>query len=516
MYVGVTYPEKDTTRTYTWFYNEENTTTGGTEIPSSLYWGIEADDVQCYGYTLKKSFPAGTYYIYCVIRDTDKNNPENYAEVTSGTCQLVFNPLSSDDFTGEGTAEAPYLLNTQDDLLKLQEKVNKDGFSYNSMYFKLAEDITLPENWTPLGCTKDGATDIKNGQNLNAFSGTIDGDSHTITVPAGGKPLLGYVKNATVKNLNIKGERIEGAGLVNNYTGPGLEENAITIENVTVKSGTQTLNSGLVRSVYGGNTYASAAAKFVVTIRNCTIESGVTIGYTGKESHIGSFADKINGTIENSKSYATVKGKNYVGGLLGTMDNAMGQCTVKSSAFHGTVEASGSFAGGIVGGGYSNDNSAPNGGRPSIIGCTVDGTVKGNKCVGGITGGDQYVAQTRDNATQSVTGNTFNGTVSGTEYVGGIIGYYNSLNKYDTISGNTYTNADKGIGYVKYIDTSYENPTLMEGTVAFNTGETTQGLPTIQWNTWKADRTERMIRWVKMQKNFVKRQMEAQHRSAMC
>ena len=363
--------------------------------------------------------------------------------------------------------------------------MNEDGVTYAGAFFRMVNDITLPDNWTPIGCTKDGSLDIKSGLNLNPFSGTIDGENHLLTVPADGLPLLGYVRDATVKNLNIKGERIAGAGLVNNYTGPDLHGNAITIENVCLKKGTQTLRSGLVRSVFGGNSYASATADFTVTIRNCTAEEGVVIGYTGTESKIGTFADKINGTIENCTSYATVKGKNYVGGLIGTMDNAMGKCTVRSSSFHGTVSGSGSYAGGIIGGGYSNDNSAPNGGRPNLIGNTVDGTVTGGSCVGGITGGDQYVAQTRANVAHSVTGNTFTGTVSGSKYVGGIIGYYNSLNVYDNVAGNKYSGADKGVGYVKYIDTSYKNPKLMDGTVAFNTGKTTVGLPDVQWNTWK-------------------------------
>ena len=60
------------------------------------------------------------------------------------------------------------------------------------------------------------------------------------------------------------------------------------------------------------------------------------------------------------------------------------------------------------------------------------------------------------------------------------------MNKYDNVAGNFYSGADLGIGYVKYIDTGYENPKLMNGTIAFNTGKTTTGLPDIEWNTWKA------------------------------
>ena len=485
MYIGVENGEIGTERTFEWFFNTVDSTDGGTAISSKFYRG----SADVYGYNLNKNFDAGTYYIYCVVRDTDANNSSNYSEVVSKTCKVVFKPINPDDFEGNGTEKEPYLIKTQEDLLRLQERVNKDGVSYAGSYFRIVNDITLPDGWTPIGCTKDGQADVKSGQNLNAFAGIIDGaidetTNATITVPYDGLPLLGYVRGATVKNLNIQGEHIAGAGLVNNYTGPNMEGSAIIIENVRLKSGTQTLNSGLVRSVFGGNTYASASAGFTVTIRNCVAEDGVTIGYTGNESKIGTFADRINGTIENCTSNATVKGKNYVGGLIGTMDNAMGKCTVRNSSFHGTVSGS-NYVGGIIGGGYSNDNSAPNGGRPNLIGNTVDGTVTGGSCVGGITGGDQYVAQTRANVAHSVTGNTFTGTVSGSQYVGGIIGYYNSLNVYDNVAGNKYSGADKGVGYVKYIDTSYKNPKLMDGTVAFNTGKTTVGLPDVQWNTWK-------------------------------
>ncbi len=79
----------------------------------------------------------------------------------------------------------------------------------------------------------------------------------------------------------------------------------------------------------------------------------------------------------------------------------MAQCVVRNSTFHGTVEATGSYAGGIVGGGYDNQ-TAPNGACPTILACTVDGTVKGNERVGGIFGGDGFVAQTWDNVVGSM------------------------------------------------------------------------------------------------------------------
>lgn len=66
----------------------------------------------------------------------------------------------------------------------------------SGLYFKMMNDITLPADWTPLGCTKDGSIDIKRGENLHAFSGILDGNGKTLTVPKDGLPLLGYVNGS--------------------------------------------------------------------------------------------------------------------------------------------------------------------------------------------------------------------------------------------------------------------------------------------------------------------------------
>lgn len=135
------------------------------------------------------------------------------------------------------------------------------------------------------------------------------------------------------------------------------------------------------------------------------------IGYQKDQSMIGSIAGRIQGTIENCVSHATVYGTDYVGGIAGTKDNAMGSTLVENCTFDGSVEASGSHAGGIVGGGYTN-STAPNGIHMSINRCTVSGSITGADKVGGILGGDSYVAQAWNYYTMK--GNTFNGTVKAT------------------------------------------------------------------------------------------------------
>ncbi len=426
---------------------------------------------------------AGEDYYYCVVTNSIQGKT---ASATSKTVKVVVNSLQS-AFSkgGKGTEENPFIIEEQADIKKLQELVNQ-GNSLNGIYFELKNDISLPENWEPIGCTKDGTQDIKEGDNLYAFSGHLNGGGNILTVPKGGKPLLGYVKGATVKNLVIYGEEIDGYGLVNNFEGVGLEGNAILIDNVTIKSGSNIKKAGLLGAEITTNGFAGVSAAFTATIRNCTIQKGVVIGYDGKQSQIGSFAGRMQGTIENCVSEADVKGISYVGGIIGTRDNAMGECTIKNCKFNGRIDASGDNVGGIAGGGYSND-SAPNGVKITILACRASGEVSGKKNVGGILGADVYVAQAWNS--YFFAGNVFDGKIKGEENVGGIIGFYDSLNKFDNIRGNFYVKncgVTKGIGSVKYVDTNMKNVKKEEGVLYINTEKGTSDCPTVKWCDWKS------------------------------
>ena len=423
----------------------------------------------------------GTVYYYCEVQDRYKQSGQTYEsdKVCSERAKIQ---VTTGGFSlpGTGTADDPKLIYTASDLEQIREMVAA-GNSFEGYYFRFEDDITLPDDWTPIGCTVDGTNKFDprkpdEKDNLRAFSGTILGNGKLLTIPKGGKPLLAYVKNATVKGLNIYGEEINGYGLVDGLYGVGFTSEdtfAIIIENVTLKSGTKTLKSGLIGAEVDNdvNGFAGASAAFITTIRNCTIEEGVVIGYDGSQSEIGAFAGRFQGVIENCVSHATVKGVNYVGGIIGSRDNAMGQCTVSKCSFDGAVIASGKFAGGITGAMYIG-GGAPNGVKTTIQGCTASGTVTGTENVGGITGGDRSINQAWND--YSVTGNTFSGKVSGTKNVGSIIGYYRSLNKFDNIAGNAYLKgcgAEQGIGAVDYVDTSCETHETASGATYFDTSK---------------------------------------------
>lgn len=354
--------------------------------------------------------------------------------------------------TGEGTQESPYLLKNAVNLAEVSANVAA-GEKYEGKYFKMTADIELPADWTPIGTSSV------------RFKGSIDGDNHLLTIPVDGLPLLGATEEAAVSNLNIYGEKIAGYGLVNIYT-TGSQKACITIKNVTLKSGSSTLKSGFI----GG--YASGSHP--ITIEDCTIEEGVTIGYTGTENNIGSFGGEYNGTVKNSVSHATVKGNNFVGGIIADKGQSMGTFVIDNCTFDGTVEATGNYVGGILGAGYAGTNwgmaSAPNAMWPTVTNNTMSGSVTGINRVGGIWGGEGAVYQCWTNGVGTLAGNVVAGTVSGQSETGAIVGFIAGLNKCTTIENNKYvaSAAPAGIGRIEWVDTSYENPTAVEGTTYFN------------------------------------------------
>lgn len=470
---------------YRWYRNTENSIQGGNAIPGATGNAYKPD--------VKET---GKFYYYCKIRtdigaNIDGEGIDIYSEYVYSDVVSVTVTEAPLPWEGNGTESSPYLLKTASDVEALRDKVNTEGFSFENTYFQLTADITLPTGWKPIGVTKDGRKDLKNGENLNVFSGVFDGNNHTVTVPEGGLPLFGYVRNTRILNLNIYGTKIAGYGLVNNFEGVGLSGMAVEIDNVTLKSGSSTLKSGLLGANKTMSPYAGCSSAFEAMVRNCTIEKDVVIGYDRNENEIGAIAGRMQGTVENCVSYATVYGSSYVGGIIGTRDNAMGNCSVIGCKFYGTVEASSEVAGGIAGGGYDN-STAPNGCKITINSCSSEGSITGSDKVGGILGGDLYVAQTWNNCVYTFKNNSFTGKVQATKadaaYVGGIIGFYDSLNRIDDITNNYYAKdcgADKGIGFVRYIDTNCLTHETASGATYVNTEKETTSCPKVEGCGWQ-------------------------------
>ena len=462
--------------TITLFRNRENQNYGGEQVGFTNYYN--AIDLQLI--RLEPQDVTGEWYYYAVV----SVSAEGYETKSraSETLRMYFQPVKElvTELSGSGKPDDPFQIRSTDDLLyvkSLVEGTNPKGTVYNfrGQTLALMQDITLPADWEPIGCLKPGAENEGKGVNVRPFSGIIDGRGHTLTVARDGKPLLNYVREASVRNLNLSGEHIRGYGLVDRYFvdygeagSYGSVRQTLQVKNVTIKSGTHILRSGFI----GG--YASGVND--VEISDCTIEKGVVIGddgswgdleettedygFVGTINHqdmVGSFAGAFNGVIDNCVSYATVYGRNWVGGIIGFKGQSMGQCVIRNTAFLGRVIATGKYVGGLAGSGYMAE-TAPDTPVVAIKNCYVDAQIVGGDAVGGLMGAEGAHNYGEGNAygvvgATSTSDSFFYGTVRATAEngaAGGIIGEYYDFAKTKGEATNYYldTAADRAVGRV--------------------------------------------------------------------
>ena len=436
---------------YQWYVSEKNEAKDGAPIQNG---GNGAS-------VLVDASKVGTFYYYCVVTNTlTTTNGE-----TKSNSDTVSRPIkvevkaASDFFEGNGSKEAPFLIKTAQDFVRIKEFVAK-GNSFADTYFKIAPEsegksIELPSDWDMIGTLREGTRITDNGINVLPFSGNLDGDGCTLVIPDGGKPLFRYVRDAHISNLNISGTKIDGAGLINEYFVDYGEDgnyasgvpDTVTIDHVTLLSGSSTKYSGFI--------HGNASGKNNIYITNSVVEKNVIIGYDRKESQIGSFAGCLNGSIISCKSAAEVYGVSQVGGIAGEKGQSMGACSVLNCQFTGEVHATGNYAGGILGSGYDGKGTAPNTPVVTIRNCVVRGSVEGKSNVGGILGGEPGCEDCWGNGAGSVVDNLFCGTVKGKDenaVVGAIVGFLKSYNENQSVASNYFIDtcgAKNGIGAVE-------------------------------------------------------------------
>ncbi len=228
------------------------------------------------------------------------------------------------------------------------------------------------QGWNPIG-------------NSNKFTGTFDGNNHTVSNLHIDKPsndsqgLFGNIDSATIKNIGVVGADIKGSYFVGGLVG-----------------------------------YS----------RNSTIKNSYTTGMvTGTDREVGGLVGTIytqsngNSYIENSYSSAEVKGTYNIGGLVGSNNANNGTASITNSYATGKVTGTSHTIGGLVG--YNNTGEE---GTASITNSYATGVVSGADNVGGLVGRNQAYTQ-MESGTASISNSYALGSVSGTgSNVGGLVG----------------------------------------------------------------------------------------------
>ncbi|MBO7277613.1 MAG: T9SS type A sorting domain-containing protein [Bacteroidales bacterium] len=315
---------------------------------------------------------------------------------------------------GSGTAESPYQISSLEDFNYFRASGDK------SKYYKQTIDLDLGN----LGTISDAIVST-------TFSGTYDGDGHTITYSAGfnGTTTTGdYALFSTVTGTITK-----------------LNVNA----NVTLSGNATAMNVALLCGFLqqgGLITFCNVSGNV-----NSTVNAG-----TGGGSDAGLIAGESKGTITYCNASGNVIGVGYAGGIVGQLTSP---AVVRGCAFTGSVTALacewedysswGSFAGGICGFAnsgttidlcYSNADIVA--GKQSHAAVSTNTlkwlwfdlggtpTVTNNYCAGTINGEAVNSSNDITNSTGEVSGNYYEGQVSADSIA-------NALNNAAAAAGDT-------------------------------------------------------------------------------
>ena len=222
-------------------------------------------------------------------------------------------------------------INNIDDLNYFREDVNK-GNTYEGKYVYLTDNITMSENWTPIGkyISEDSIDNIP-------FKGIFDGRNYTIdgiqiNSNSEGVGIFAYTDNATIKNLKTgKNSSITGYKGVGGIVGRAV--NQTTISNCENQAILQINSSGdgLVGGIAG-------------TVRNTTIyncSNIVTIGIDSGNLVGGILGSGTEANILKCYNTGNIKGTFNIGGIIGSGDGSVVNSCYNTGNIHSSDNAAG-------------------------------------------------------------------------------------------------------------------------------------------------------------------------------
>jgi len=294
------------------------------------------------------------------------------------------------DLPGSGTAEDPYIITTAAELQTMENDLDA--------HYQLGGDIDASD--TDGYNDGDGFAPV-GSDDETAFTGSFDGDGHTITGLTIDRPdslwvgLFGYIDSVEIHNVTLADSTITGDEYVGELAGEVSDNSTIT--DVTVDGtvdGTESV---------GGLVGASGLAGDDSTITDVTA-SGTVNGSTSVGGLVG--YQSVHGSVQNAAATdVTVTGETTVGGLAGYSSGPINDVTTS-----GTVDGA-NETGGLVG-----SNEGPDG---EIVGATATIDVTGTNHVGGLVGGN---GDRDGDELAKIRNASAHGTVDGQNDVGGFVG----------------------------------------------------------------------------------------------
>ena len=241
---------------------------------------------------------------------------------------------------GDGKVGNPYIITTAEELAWFRDQVNGGNKKICAKIADNVEVIDLKNFCHAADASKkiDEQSWVPIGNSNKPYQGTFDGNGKTIT---------NLYINASQVNMGLFGYTYEG-----------------TIKNLTFEYANVT-NTNSYAGVLVGNAFWRSTLQNIKISNTCQIKGG---------NYTGGIAGSLDGNASNCVNYATVQGKEDVGGLFGYYSrtgNSMTAC-----ANYGNVTATSNTVGGLVG--YYSSGT--------IQDCANYGNIEGTNNVGGMAG----------------------------------------------------------------------------------------------------------------------------------
>ncbi len=174
---------------------------------------------------------------------------DNWYKVNNRNYALSKQNVTCSPMSGTGIYSDPYLISSPVHWRFLADKINKG--EYRNKYIKLTKDIVVSK--------MVGTSDSK------YFSGNFDGDGHSIKFAQGTKSEycapFRYIKNATIKNLQVTGSVISTkkyvGGIAGRSDGTNTIEKCISSVNINSSVNGDGSHGGFIGQVESGNTTIS-------------------------------------------------------------------------------------------------------------------------------------------------------------------------------------------------------------------------------------------------------------------
>ncbi|MCQ2064014.1 MAG: hypothetical protein MJY99_11835 [Fibrobacter sp.] len=223
-------------------------------------------------------------------------------------------PLLTNPFEGDGTLDAPFLLQDKDDVLYFNRLLTDSVYVelYNDKHFKLTADVEFDSlEWTPLGI-------FPRDFSYTGFDGVFDGGGHTISglvIKSDTAGFFAVANHASIFNFGIKNSSVQG-------------------------------------EVAGG---IVGAVKVDGTIENCWNDNTSVYGASSAGGLVGGkvldSSSDLKLIFDRTYNTGTIRGKGYVGGIIG---KHVANTIVTNSFNRGVVEYAGlpeykHWLGGIIG-----------------------------------------------------------------------------------------------------------------------------------------------------------------------